>query len=259
MARDQVKRNVVDLCEVPKGQAGRPSKSLTLDQARALLEAAEDASLYAYVVVSLLTGARTEELRALQVGSRRPGRPSPRQIRRSAVAAGLALGPGGRRHQDQEVTPNARLPATMRRGTPATPATTRSTTARRRGRSGSKTDWSSRRPGAPSWTRPTSGGLPPGDEGRRTRPDGVDAPGAAAQLRVAALRTAACRSRTSPTWSATPAPSVTEKVYRHQLRPVLLKGAVAMDRSFRAPRSVSHSVGHSETIERAYPSMGHGL
>jgi integrase len=28
--------------------------------------------------------------------------------------------------------------------------------------------------------------------------------------------------------------SVTEKVYRHQLRPVLLKGAVAMDRIFPA-------------------------
>ena len=30
MARDQVKRNVVALCAVPKGQVGRPSKSLTL-------------------------------------------------------------------------------------------------------------------------------------------------------------------------------------------------------------------------------------
>jgi integrase len=28
--------------------------------------------------------------------------------------------------------------------------------------------------------------------------------------------------------------SVTEKIYRHQLRPVLLKGAVAMDRIFPA-------------------------
>jgi len=31
--------------------------------------------------------------------------------------------------------------------------------------------------------------------------------------------------------------TVTEKVYRHQLRPVLLKGAVAMDRTFPSPRS----------------------
>jgi len=41
MARDKVKRNVVTLCGVPTGQPGRPSKSLTLDQAEAVLAAAE--------------------------------------------------------------------------------------------------------------------------------------------------------------------------------------------------------------------------
>jgi integrase len=64
-ARDKVRRNVVLLCEMPTGQPGRPSKSLTLDQVRAVLAAAEGAALYAYVVLSLLIGARTEELRAL--------------------------------------------------------------------------------------------------------------------------------------------------------------------------------------------------
>lgn len=65
MARDEVKRNVAALCAVPTGQDGRPSKSLTLDEARAVLDAAQDSRLHAYVVLSLLTGARTEELRAL--------------------------------------------------------------------------------------------------------------------------------------------------------------------------------------------------
>jgi integrase len=64
-ARDKVKRNVVLLCEIPQGRSGRPSKSLTLAQAEALLSAAEGTSLHAYIVVSLLTGARTEELRPL--------------------------------------------------------------------------------------------------------------------------------------------------------------------------------------------------
>jgi integrase len=64
-ARDKVRRNVVALCEVPTGQAGRPSKALTFDQAVALLDAARNSPLQAYIVVSLLTGARTEELRAL--------------------------------------------------------------------------------------------------------------------------------------------------------------------------------------------------
>jgi predicted DNA-binding transcriptional regulator AlpA len=64
-ARDKVRRNVVLLCGTPTGKGGRPSKALTLAQAMVLLEAAEKSSLKAYLIVSLLTGARTEELRAL--------------------------------------------------------------------------------------------------------------------------------------------------------------------------------------------------
>ncbi len=65
MARDKVKRNVAELCSVPKGQPGRTSKALTMAQAEAVLRAAEGTRMHAYVVLSLLTGARTEELRAL--------------------------------------------------------------------------------------------------------------------------------------------------------------------------------------------------
>jgi integrase len=65
MARDKVKRNVVTLCSVPKGQTGRPSKALTTAQAEAVLQAAKKSRMHAYIVLSLLTGARTEELRAL--------------------------------------------------------------------------------------------------------------------------------------------------------------------------------------------------
>jgi integrase len=65
-ARDKVKRNVVLLCDLPAaGRDGRPSKALTLDQAVAVLDAAEGTSMYAYIVLSILIGARTEELRAL--------------------------------------------------------------------------------------------------------------------------------------------------------------------------------------------------
>jgi integrase len=65
MARDKVKRNVVGLCAVPKGKPGRPSKALTLARAEAVLAAGEKTRVHAYIVLSLLTGARTEELRAL--------------------------------------------------------------------------------------------------------------------------------------------------------------------------------------------------
>ncbi|WP_405620050.1 tyrosine recombinase XerC [Streptomyces sp. NBC_01508] len=65
MARDKVKRNVVELCAIPAGRSGRPSKALDLVQAEAVLEAAAGSPMHAYIVVALLTGARTEELRAL--------------------------------------------------------------------------------------------------------------------------------------------------------------------------------------------------
>jgi integrase len=52
--------------DTPAGQEGRPSKSLTFGQAAALIGAARSHGLYAYVVLSLLVGVRTEEARALQ-------------------------------------------------------------------------------------------------------------------------------------------------------------------------------------------------
>jgi integrase len=60
-------RNVAALVKPPKGQrGGRPSKSLTLEQALALMEAAKGTRLEAYITLSLLTGLRTEEARALR-------------------------------------------------------------------------------------------------------------------------------------------------------------------------------------------------
>jgi len=64
-ARDHVRRNVAVLIDTPAGQGGRPSRSFTLAQAVALLAAARGSTLYAYIVVSLLVGVRTEEARAL--------------------------------------------------------------------------------------------------------------------------------------------------------------------------------------------------
>jgi integrase len=61
-----VGRNVADLVTTPRGRQGRPSKALTLDQAIAVLAQARTHWLYAYVTLSLLTGIRTEEARALQ-------------------------------------------------------------------------------------------------------------------------------------------------------------------------------------------------
>jgi integrase len=64
-ANDYVRRNVAALVKPPAGQPGRPSKSLTANQAAALLATAEGSRLGAYVVLCLLAGVRTEEARAL--------------------------------------------------------------------------------------------------------------------------------------------------------------------------------------------------
>jgi hypothetical protein len=67
-SRDLVRRNVSSLVDTPAGQKGRPSKALTVEQARTLLAIAGDLSkhrLGAYVVLCLQTGIRTEEARAL--------------------------------------------------------------------------------------------------------------------------------------------------------------------------------------------------
>src|SRR5215468_2221743 len=82
-ASDLVSGNVATLVDTPNGQEGRPSKSLTLNQAVAVIAAARSLPIielrpglkdvrrpptlmYAYVVLSLLVGVRTEEARALR-------------------------------------------------------------------------------------------------------------------------------------------------------------------------------------------------
>jgi len=65
-ARDRVLRNVAELISTPKGTGGRPSKAMTFEQATAMLEHARQSRWHAYMVVSLLTGIRTEEARALR-------------------------------------------------------------------------------------------------------------------------------------------------------------------------------------------------
>ncbi len=82
-ANDLIARNVATLADTPKGQDGRPSKSLTLDQAAAIIAAARTLPvmelrpglkdvrrpaelMHAYIVLSLLAGIRTEEARALR-------------------------------------------------------------------------------------------------------------------------------------------------------------------------------------------------
>ncbi|MFI6345191.1 tyrosine recombinase XerC [Streptomyces sp. NPDC050560] len=63
--RDKAARNVALLVTAPEGRPGRPSKALNLEQAKAVLTAARPSRLCAYLVLSLLSGVRTEEARPL--------------------------------------------------------------------------------------------------------------------------------------------------------------------------------------------------
>jgi len=235
MARDKVKRNVVALCGIPKGQDGRPSKSLTLDQARAVLTAAEDNPLHAYVIVSLLTGARTEELRALswdhvdldgRADAKPPVPPSIKvwrsvrdggdtKTRKSRRTLGLPIRAVNalRAHQVRQEAAREKAGSTWKEtgivfvsgvGTILDAANVRR--AFRRIAKAAKLE-------ASQWT-----------------------PRELRHSFVSLLSDDGMRLEDIAELCGHAGTRVTEAVYRHQLRPVLLTGAVAMDRIFSAEK-----------------------
>jgi hypothetical protein len=111
-------------CETLKGRAGRPSKSLTLDQATAVLAVSDGTPMHAYVVLSLLTGARTEEVRVLRwdhVVAYDDARQSwvPVSVAgwdHEQFAIYVWRSVRARGDQDEEVTPDAGLAETVRCG-----------------------------------------------------------------------------------------------------------------------------------------------
>ena len=94
-ARDLVGRNVATLVDTPKGQAGRPSKSLTLEQASALLAVTEGTRMHAYISLCLATGIRTEEARALRWEHVDFGDPSARPPVPASAAVWRSVRSGG--------------------------------------------------------------------------------------------------------------------------------------------------------------------
>jgi integrase len=66
-ANDHVGRNVAAFVKPPQGKTGRPSRAMTAAEAGALLAVAKDhPRVGAYMILSLTTGIRTEEARALR-------------------------------------------------------------------------------------------------------------------------------------------------------------------------------------------------
>jgi integrase len=227
-ARDLVGRNVAALCSAPTGTDGRPSKSLTLDQARNVMLAAESSPLAAYVVLALLTGLRTEELRALTwdhldlAGDAQsvPPRPPSVQVWRSVRAGGAP-----------------------RRGARGEPSRCRTGASRR------STDSGTRSSGRACGLRRDSSSPPTTGRSSMRRTCGAPFDTSATE-RGSTLRRGrreSCGTRSCP---CCPTPeyqsrrsrlvghsstTVTETVYRKQLRPVLTGGAQVMDTLFDLP------------------------
>jgi len=234
MKRDKVKRNVVMLCDVPTGQEGRPSKSLTLDQAKAVLAAAEKSRIRAYVVVSLLTGARTEELRVLTWDHvDLEGEPDTDPPVPPSIEVWHSVRAGG----DTKTVKSRRTLALPARCVTAF-RVQRQQQTRDRETAGEK--WQNT---GVVFTSTTGGeqdrhnvlrafrrvaklaGLEPDDWTPR-------------ELRhsfVSLLSDSGVRLEDIADLCGHAGTTVTGKVYRHQLRPVLLRGAIAMDRIFDGP------------------------
>lgn len=227
MRRGLVDRNVVELCDVPRGRAGRRSKSLTLEQAQAVLTETEKDPLHCYIVVSLLTGARTEELRALRWehvhvdaepphvevwrSVRRTGDTKTRQSRRTLALPGLAA-QRLREHRVRQAEERLRAESwseeeivfATAKGTPMDAANVRRDLRRalKRVKGIDPSQWTPR-------------------ELRHSFVSLLSASG----LRIEDIAGLVGRQGTR----------VTEQVYRHELRPIIQTGATAMDALFDWP------------------------
>jgi integrase len=247
-ARDKVARNVVLLCETPTGQTGRPSKALTFEQAHALVEHAKGSTMGAYVLVSLLTGARTEELRALTWSH---------------------IDLTGSPDTEPPVPPHMRVWRSVRAGGDTKTRTSRRTLALPErcveALNEQRQRQSAQRLAGPRWE---DSGLVFASE--------AGTPLDAANVRRGFRRIATAAGLNAAQWTPrelrhsfvsllsdkgvpieqiarlvghTGGSAVTETVYRKQLRPVIHDGAVAMNELF--PRTGSYSVRYSPRVIRS--------
>jgi integrase len=223
MANDRVARNVAqaELLKLPKGRMGRPSKSFTLEQAVKLLEAAKGTRQEAYVTLSLLTGIRTEEARALRWdhvdldagtvavwrSTRAGGDVKTEKSRRTLELPKRAV-EALRGQQERQERDRARagsawqdhgLVFASRVGTPLTATNVIRAFKRLTGKAGLGEDWTPR-------------------EMRHTFVSIMSAHG----VTVEEIALLAGHQRTA----------TTEGVYRHELRPALTRGAQVMDGIF---------------------------
>ena len=105
--QDLVRRNVSALVDTPRGQEGRLSQSLTVDQARALLEEAQQSRLQCVHRAVPVDRNQVRRSAGAHVGAPRPGR---------WHSVRVAVGPGARGHQDPGLPPDAEAATGRGRG-----------------------------------------------------------------------------------------------------------------------------------------------
>lgn len=202
-ARDKVKRNVVLLCDVPAGRPGRPSKAFNLDQAEAVVDASVGTAMYAYIVLSILIGARTEELRALAWDHvDLEGSPKANPAIPPSIMVWRSVRAGGETKTRQ--SPAHAGSSRAVRGSPHLPPRLPGPAEGRGGlQGGMSMAWCSPPPSGHSATPITCSG-PSGRSSNElvsTRPSGL--PARCGTASYPCCRTLAYPSRTSPAWSAT--------------------------------------------------------
>jgi len=198
---DLVGRNVAALVKPPKGQlGGRPSKSLTLEQAVALMGAARGTRLEAYVVLSLLSGLRTEEARALRWD----------HVVARVSGHWVSVSEAGFDHEQLAVFVWRADRAGSDTKTP---------------RSGVRVG------GGDADGRPQRAADVPGDHGGGRAGYGVGAERVAAYVRVAAVSSRGAAEAIA-LLAGHNQTATTELVYRHQIVPALTRGAEVMDQIF---------------------------
>lgn len=244
MQRDLVGRNVADLTEVPAGRPGRESKAFTPAMADAVLSQTAADRFHPYIVVSMLTGARTEELRALRWEHvRLDAEPALMEVWRSVRAGGDTK---TRRSRRTIALPGRCVQALRLQA--ERQAEDRSTAGSAWQESGLV------------FTSLVGTAMDAANVRRYFRRalalvDGVEpAEWTPRELRhsfVSLLSDAGVPIEEIARLVGHSGTTVTELVYRHQLRPVIQTGATVMDRLFGsgAVQSRSHAVGHSDGPE----------
>ncbi len=230
-ANDRVGRNVASLVKPPQGKTGRPSRAMTAAEAAALLAAAKDhPRLGAYVILSLTTGIRTEEARALRWDHvDLDGDPEAR----SPVPPSIAVWRSVRLHGDTKTEKSRRTLALPQNAV----------TALREHR---KWQASSRLAAGPLWQDTglvftTSVGTPL--DASHVRRDfralckkaGIEGVWAPRELRhtfVSVMSVSGVAVEEIARLAGHASSRTTETIYRHELRPVIATGADVMDKIF---------------------------